>query len=385
MLVAIVAGGAITATVAMLSSRAGGAVGSSEMATFWRSWFLADASGSLVIIPLALAWAQPHALTWWGRSAWEGVLVIGAVVALSAIAMSAELPLTYMVFPALIWAALRFGQRGATLAVVVAAVTAVGISANEVGVFVTQSITDSALATQLYIAVAALTTLCLAAIVSERERGVRELDESRARAAAAGAQERRRLEAELHDRAQNRLVGLQIRLSLAQDRAQAIAPEIAGTLAGLVGEAESLGDELQRIAHGDSPPLLATRGLVEALRAEGALRGVAVEIAAGDIGASAADIEKAVFLCCLESILNAAEHAGRDAGVTVRLRRDGGELAFSVRDTGPGFDARGTPPGGSLTGVRDRIEAVGGRVEISSAPGRGATVSGAVPWPPQTA
>ena len=385
MLVAIAAGGAVTATVATISLRAGGIVESSEIPTFWRSWFLADCTGSLVIIPLALAWARPGPLWAPGRGAWEGALVIAAVVVLSAIALSAELPLTYMVFPPLIWAALWFGQRGATLAVAVAAGTAVAISANEVGVFVTQSITDSALTTQLYLAVAAVTTLCLAAIVSERERGARDLEKSRARAAAAAAEERRRLEGELHDRAQNRLVGLQIRLSLAQERAREPAPHVAATLGGLVAETEALGDELRRIAHGVSPPLLATQGLVEALRAESALSGIAVRIAAGDIGSSAAGVENAVYLCCLESIQNAAKHAGRDAAVTVRLRRDGTELAFAVDDTGPGFDPRATVPGAGLTGVRHRIEAVGGRVEISSMPGRGVRVSGVVPWLPQTA
>lgn len=384
MLVAIAAGAAITATVAMFSLRAGGVVESSEMSPFWRSWFLADASGALVIVPLALAWAQPRSRAWRGRGVWEGALMIGAVVALSVIALSAELPLMYMVFPALIWAALRFGQRGATLAVAVAAGMAVGITANEVGAFVRQSITDSALSTQLYIAVAALTTLCLAAIVSERERGALELAESRARIAAAGVQERRRLEGELHDSAQNRLVGLLIRLSLAHERTEQTAPELAAALAGLIEEAEALGEELRRIAHGISPPLLATRGLGAALRAEGRLSGIAVQVAAGDIGLSEPDVETAVYLCCLESIQNAAKHAGRDASVTVRLRREANELAFSVHDTGLGFDPRATAPGAGLTGVRDRIDTVGGRVEIVAAPGRGTTVAGVVPWPART-
>jgi signal transduction histidine kinase len=240
------------------------------------------------------------------------------------------------------------------------------------------------LTTQLYIAVAAVTTLCLAAIVSERERGAQALEESRARAAAAAAEERRRLEGELHDRAQNRLVGLQIRLGLAQERAREPAPEVAATLGGLVAETEALGDELRRIAHGVSAPLLTTQGLVEALRAESALSGIAAHVAAGDIGTGDAIVENAVYLCCLESIQNAAKHAGRDAAVTVRLRRDGRELAFAVHDTGPGFDPRVMAPGAGLTGVRERIEAVGGRVEISSTPGRGVSVSGVVPWLPQT-
>jgi signal transduction histidine kinase len=383
LLVAIVAGAVVTATVAMLSVGVGGVVEASGLPAFWRSWLLADASGALVIIPLALAWGRPRSPAWRGRAAWKAALLIGAVVALSAIALSGELPLMYLVFPALIWAALRFGQRGATLAVAVAAGTTVGLTASEVGAFVEHSITDRALSTQLYIAVAALTTLCLAAIVSERQRASLELAESRARIAAAGAQERRRLEGELHDSAQNRLVGLQIRLRLARDRTEQTAPEVAATFSGLIEEAEAVGEELRRIAHGISPPLLATRGLVDALRGECAHSGIAVQIAADDVGLSAPDVESAVYLCCLEAIQNAAKHAGRGASVTVRLRREGNQLAFSVHDTGRGFDPQVTARGAGLTGLNDRIDAVGGRVEIAAAPGRGTTVAGAVPWPPR--
>jgi signal transduction histidine kinase len=381
-LVAIAAGAAITATVATLSSRAGGIVASSEMPTFWRSWFLADASGALVIIPLALAWAQPRSRAWRARAS-EGALMIGTVVALSTIALSGDLPLTYLVFPALIWAALRFGQQGATLAVAVAAGMAVGLTANEVGAFVQHSITEAALATQLYIAVAALTTLCLVAIISERRRAAQELSESRARIAAARERERRQLEGELHDSAQNRIFALRVGLRLALERSEKIAPELAAALGELVDEAEAVGDDLRRIAHGLSPPMLSTYGLAAALRVEGAHCAIPVAVVAGDIGLSAPHIERAVYLCCLESIQNAAKHAGCDATVTVRLWRDGDELLFSVHDTGRGFDPTGTPSGAGLTSVRDRIDTVRGRVEITTAPGRGTTVAGVVPWPPR--
>jgi signal transduction histidine kinase len=384
MLVAIVSGAAITATVAVLSLRAGGVVGLSEMPLFWRSWFLADAAGALVIIPLALAWAQPRATAWRGRGVWELALMIVAVVGLSAIALSGELPLTYMVFPALIWAALRLGQRGATFAVAVAAVMAVGITANELGAFVMHSITASALSTQLYIAVAALTTLCLAAIVSERARAALELAESRKRIAAAGAEERRRIGRDLHDSAQNRLVGLQIRLNLARERIEQTAPEAAASLEPLVQEAVIVGKELRRIAHGISPSLLATRGLVDALRHECTHSGIAVTIVADEVGLSTPDVETAMYLCCLESIQNAAKHAGRDARMRVTLRRDGNQLVFSLHDTGRGFDPQTTGRGAGLTSIQDRIDTVGGRVEIVSAPGDGTTVAGLVPWPART-
>jgi signal transduction histidine kinase len=380
-LLAVATGEAISATVAMLALRAGDVIETSEMIVFWRSWWLGGVAGGLVVVPLALAWVQPLAPAWRGRGAWEGALMLAAVVALSAIALSADQPLTYLVFPALIWAALRFGPQGATLATAVAVVSAVWATSNELGPFVEHSATDSALALQLYVTLAALTTLCLAAIVSERRRAALELVQSRARIAAAGAEERRRLEHELHDSVQNRLVGLQIRLSLAQDQTAQTAPDVAARLGELVEDAEAVGEELRRIAHGISPQLLATRGVADALRGECVHSGIAVEIAAEDIRLSTPDVETAVYLCCLEAIQNAAKHAGADASVAIRLRCEGDELRFSVQDAGRGFDPRVTARGAGLTGLTDRIETVGGRVEIVSSPGRGTTVAGAVPWP----
>jgi hypothetical protein len=104
----------------------------------WRSWWLGDVAGGVVVVPLALAWAQPPARDWRGRML-EGVLMLATVGALSAIALSAKQPLTYLVFPGLIWAALRFGPQGATLAVAVAAVQAVVVTANNLGPFHVQA------------------------------------------------------------------------------------------------------------------------------------------------------------------------------------------------------------------------------------------------------
>jgi len=381
MLGAITVGAALTATVATLSLRAGEVLATSEMPAFWRSWLLADATGALIVIPLALAWAQPRPGAWRRRDAWRGALTIGAVVALSAIALADDPALTYVVFPALIYAALRFGRRGATLAVAVAAGMTVWITANKTGAFVTHSITDVALGTQLYIAVAALTTLCLAAIVSERERAARELGQSLARIATASADERRRLERELHDSAQNRLTALQIRLGSARERAARTSPALAATLADLAGEAVAVGEELRRIGHGISPPLLAARGLTAALRNETAHGAIPVHIVATDIGFSDPRVELAVYLCCLELIQNAAKHGGPGTSVTVRLGREAGELTVSVHDTGRGFDHQAAPWGSGLTGVRDRIDSVGGRLEIDGGPGRGTAVTGVVAWP----
>ena len=116
--------------------------------------------------------------------------MIATVIGVSAVAFSGTRPLSYLVFPSLIWAAVRFGQRGATLAVLCAAVVAVWSTANDLGPFAEHSITNSALSTQLYMAVAALTTLCLGAIVSERQRSAAALAESRRRELERATEER---------------------------------------------------------------------------------------------------------------------------------------------------------------------------------------------------
>jgi signal transduction histidine kinase len=131
--------------------------------------------------------------------------------------------------------------------------------------------------------------------------------------------------------------------------------------------------------------VLAERGITEALRAETARGPIPVSITASGVGLGEPRVEVAVYLCCLELIQNAAKHAGPDADVTVRLEREADELAFTVHDTGRGFDQRAVPPGAGLTGVQERISSVGGRSEISGGPGHGTTVTAVVPWPPRAA
>jgi signal transduction histidine kinase len=383
-LVAVASGAVISATVAMLALWAGEVIEPSDLTVFWRSWWLGDVAGGLVVIPLALAWARPPAPLWRGRG-WEGMSMIAAVVGLSAIALSADEPLTYVVFPALIWAALRFGPQGATLAIAIAVVIAVWATSHELGPFVEHLATDSALNLQLYITFAALTTLCLAAIVTERRHIDLELAQSRLRVAAAGAEERHRLERELHDSAQNRLIALQVHLSVARERSAETSPGLAATLDRLLDDALAVGDELRRIGQGITPPVLATLGLAAALTAEATHSAIAVRVSAEDVGFSEPEVELAVYLCCLELIQNAAKHAGPDAAVTVQLGLDADELTFSVHDTGRGFDQRATRSGAGLAGIRDRIHSVGGSIEIVAAPGVGTTATGVVPWPSRAA
>ena len=157
-LVAVAVNAAVTATGAMLVGLAEGFIETSVMGVFWRSWWLGSLAGGLVVVPLALAWAHTRVSAWRGRRVVEAALTLAAVIGLSLLAFSADQPFTYIVFPALIWAGLRLGPPGATLAVAVAAVIAVVATARQLGPFVEHSPTDSALNLQLYMVLAALTT-----------------------------------------------------------------------------------------------------------------------------------------------------------------------------------------------------------------------------------
>jgi hypothetical protein len=253
----------------MLALRVGGVIDVSDMGVFWRSWWLGGVAGGLVVVPLALAWAHPRASVWRGRRAAEGALMLAAVIGLSLIALSAQQPLTYMVFPGFIWAALRFGPQGATLAVTIGAVIAVLATSYEQGAFVELSPTDSALNLQLYIVFAALTTLCLAAIVSERRRAALELAESHRREGERAALERQRIARDLHDSVSQSLFSTTLHVrtaqrALEQEQLNASGPvgeelgEIGQLTRGALAEMRALILELR-------PGALAEEGLVAAL------------------------------------------------------------------------------------------------------------------------
>jgi integral membrane sensor domain MASE1 len=199
MLLALGIATAISATVGTVSMVAGGVIDGHDVIEFWRTWWLGDTSGGLVVLPLILAWAHDPIAVWRRVRSWEGAAVIASVTALSVIAFSTEEPIRYTVFPALIWAAFRFGPPGATLSVAITAGVAIGLTANDVGPFFKQPIDHRTLSTQLYIWVAALTTLFVSAVVSERQRSAYELAEARRAEGARAVEERRRIARDLHD------------------------------------------------------------------------------------------------------------------------------------------------------------------------------------------
>ena len=214
--------------------------------------------------------------------------------------------------------------------------------------------------------------------LDELRKQAGELRESRARIIASGDAERRRVERDLHDGAQQHLVALAVNLRLARDII-ADDPD-AGTemLAQMAEDVQVTIKELRELAHGIYPPLLADAGLPEALRAAAGRCAIPVGVSAESIGRYSPGVETAVYFCCLEAMQNAAKHAPR-ATAQVRIREESGGLLFSVSDDGPGFDPAKARSGHGFVNMADRLGAIGGTVRWESQPGHGSTISGSVP------
>jgi signal transduction histidine kinase len=384
---AVAVGEALAATVAILVRRVGGVIEVSETEVFWRSWWLGGVAGGLVVVPLALAWAHARASVWSRRAA-EGAVMLAALAGLSEIAFSADQPLTYIVFPAFIWAALRLGPQGATLAVAVAAVIAVLATSHEAGPFVEHSPTDSALNLQLYIIFAALTTCCLAAIVSERRRAALELAESQRREGERAALERQRIARDLHDSVSQSLFSTTLHVRTAQralelEELDASGPvgeqlsEIGQLTRGALAEMRALIFELQ-------PDALAEEGLVAALTkhasALSAREGLVIEVDGPDdrlpLGPG---VEQQLYRLGQEALANVVKHA-RASSATVRIAAEDDTVSIAVSDDGRGFDpaAVGREHFG-LRSMRGRVADLGGRLEVTSALGRGTVLRVEIP------
>jgi signal transduction histidine kinase len=223
-------------------------------------------------------------------------------------------------------------------------------------------------------------------LTAQAEAALREVRRSRARIAAGAERERRRIERDLHDGAQQRLVALRIELELAEDLVRRDPEQGVRRLQELERELDETLEELRSLSHGVYPALLADRGLPEALRAAATRSRLRVELEAHDVERYAPEVESAVYFCVLEALQNALKHAAGARRVVVRL--DGGshaELRFSVRDDGAGTRDGTVRAGAGLTNMHDRLAAVGGEVTITSSPGVGTIVRGRVPTPAQAA
>jgi len=207
-----------------------------------------------------------------------------------------------------------------------------------------------------------------------------ELQASRSRLVAAADAERKRIERNLHDGAQQYLLAVSMKARLSERIAAAEPERARRLLEEVVQDVEAALDELRALAHGIYPPLLSSAGLGDALAAACRRLSPPAELDLDSLGRYQADVESAVYFCCVEALQNAAKHAGPDARTVLRLRQDGNRLQFEVRDSGRGFEASGQEASG-LAHMRDRLGAAGGTLVIESGLGRGTVVRGEIPLP----
>jgi signal transduction histidine kinase len=211
----------------------------------------------------------------------------------------------------------------------------------------------------------------------ENARLIAELHASRARIAETADRERRKLERDLHDGAQQRLMAIQIKLRMLKDATE--DENVSERLEAVAVDAEAAVEELRSLAHGIYPPLLRDHGLPHALRSFARRAAMPIAIVDDGIGRCSRPTESAIYFCSMEAIQNVAKHAGHGTRTTITLGRDRERVLFAISDDGIGMDASAPRDGDGLVGMRDRIGAVGGEFEITSTPGHGTTINGTVP------
>ena len=204
-----------------------------------------------------------------------------------------------------------------------------------------------------------------------------DLRASRQRLVSAQDHERRRLERNLHDGAQQHLVAIKVKIGLAEMLLKRDPARAQQTIDQLQSDADEALETLRDLARGIYPPLLADKGLRVALESQSRKATIPVAVEADGLSRYPQDIEAAVYFCMLEALQNVQKYA-RATHVVVRVREENDRLAFAVTDDGEGFDVASMKRGSGLTNMADRLDALGGELQITSSPGTGTTISGSL-------
>jgi signal transduction histidine kinase len=205
-----------------------------------------------------------------------------------------------------------------------------------------------------------------------------ELRASRQRLVTAQDEGRRRIERNLHDGAQQQIVALTIKLRLLSQTIERDLQRAMSMVADLQTDANDALEQLRDLARGIYPPLLADQGLAAALQAQATKASVPTVVRSEGIDRYPPDTEAAVYFCVLEALTNIAKYAGATT-VDVTVSQVDGELRFGVTDDGAGFDAQAMTYGTGLQGMADRLDAIGGTLQVSSSPDSGTTIHGRIP------
>jgi signal transduction histidine kinase len=222
----------------------------------------------------------------------------------------------------------------------------------------------------------------LQASLDEVRRQAQELQASRGRIVAAADAARRGIERNLHDGAQQHLVALAVKVGLAgrllerdPERAKAILDELGADVQDTI-------QQLRDLAHGIYPPLLADKGLPDALAAAARRSPLPTTVETDGIGRYPQEKEAAVYFCVLEALQNAGKYAGSGAKATIHVREEVGGLLFDVHDDGAGFDVARKGVGAGFVNMNDRLGAVRGNLRVESTLGKGTRVTGVIPLDP---
>jgi signal transduction histidine kinase len=205
-----------------------------------------------------------------------------------------------------------------------------------------------------------------------------ELQASRQRLVAAQDEERRKLERNIHDGAQQQLVALSVKTRLAQQLAGRDPAKVEQMLEQIQANTNDALENLRDLARGIYPPLLADKGLVAALEAQARKAAVPTTVDGNGLGRFGQDVEAAVYFSCLEALQNVAKYADATRA-TIALSDGDGMLRFTVTDDGAGFDRSSTSYGTGLQGIADRLAALDGTLVVKSEPGSGTALTGQVP------
>ncbi len=379
----VVVGGLVSAlvgaTVAASVVVATGAVSNIQDAVdFLAWWWLTDTMGIVLIAPLLMIFGTVARLgiNPFRHRGVETVALIILTIIVTHLLFSTALPVSFLVFPFVLWGALRFGVSGSAVVNVFITGTAILASVQKHGPFWQLPPTQSLVVLQSFNAGVAVTSLVLAAVTAERKKATEEVRASRVRIVEAADRERRRVERNLHDGAQQRLVALSLLLRLAQMQ-QGPQPraELQTTLGQASHELHTALAELRELARGLHPAILTHDGLGPAVQslAEQAPLPVTVTVPTARFPAA---LEVTAYFVVCEALANIAKYAQASA-VNVAIQHADSRLTVEVADNGIG----GADPGGGsgLSGLADRVIALGGRLRVSSPPGEGTRIRAELP------
>jgi signal transduction histidine kinase len=217
-----------------------------------------------------------------------------------------------------------------------------------------------------------------AGLVLRNVRLVEHLRASRRRLVSAQDEERRKLERNIHDGAQQQLVALAVKARLTQQLLARDPARATGMLDEIEAETLAALQDLRDLARGIYPPLLADKGLAAALTSQAQKSVVPVAVSPDGVGRYPQAVEAAVYFSVLEALQNIAKYADASRA-DVTLRQDGSVLVFAVRDDGRGFDPGQTRYGTGLQGIADRLASLDGSLSVEARPGSGTTVTGSIP------